>query len=93
MGTPGSQRDGKRVERRVVTRGFSAFTLDLDKHLIREGAVLDDFRVGPGHEGLRPSDHNVASFHYEGQVYFNIRAEVVRHTRVLEKEGLMSARE
>jgi hypothetical protein len=40
---------------------------------------------------LRPFDHNVASFHYEGQVYFNIMAEVVRHTRVLEKEGVMSA--
>jgi hypothetical protein len=82
----------RRVERRVVTRGFSAFTLDLEKRLFREGAVLDDFRIGPGHEGLRPLDDNVASFHYDGQVYFNIMAEVVRHTRVLEKEGFMSAR-
>ena len=42
---------GRRVERRVVTRGFSAFTLDLEKRLFREGAILDDFRIGPGHEG------------------------------------------
>lgn len=83
----------RRVERRLVTRGFSAFTLDLEKRLFREGAVLDDFRIGPGHEGLRPLDHNVASFHYEGRVYFNIMAEVVRHTRILEKEELVSARE
>ena len=83
----------RRVERRVVTHAFSAFTLDLQKRLFREGAVLDDFRIGPGHEGLRTLDHNVASFHYEGQVYFNISIEVVRHTRVLEKDVVMSARE
>jgi hypothetical protein len=87
MGTVshGSQSTGRRIERRVVTRGFPAFTLDLERRFIKEGAVLDDFRVGPGHEGLRPFDHNVASFHYEGQVYFNIMAEIARNTRVLEK--------
>ena len=83
----------RRVERRVVTRAFSAFTLDLEKRLFPAGVVLDDFRIGPGHEGLRTLDHNVASFHYEGRVYFNIMAEVVRHTRVLEKDGVMSAKE
>jgi hypothetical protein len=82
----------RRVERRVVTHAFSAFTLDLEKRLFWEGAVLDDFRIGPGHEGLRTLDHNVAWFHYEGQVYFNILVEVVRHTRVLEKDGVTSAR-
>ena len=88
----GSHHSERRVERRVVTHAFSAFTLNLEKRLFREGAVLDDFRIGSGHEGLRTLDHNVASFHYEGQVYFNIIVEVVRHTRDLERDGVMSAR-
>jgi hypothetical protein len=89
MTAPESQQE-RHVERRVVTCGFSAFTLHLEKHLIRECAVLDDFRIGPGHEGLRPWDHNVASFHYDGQVYFNLMAEVVRRTRILRTESVIS---
>jgi hypothetical protein len=86
MGVARPQAD--RHERRVVTRDFSAFTLRLDKHVIREGSILDDFRVGPGHEGLRPHDHNVVSFHYDGQVYFNLVQEVERKTRIVKAERL-----
>lgn len=85
MGVARSQAD-RQVERRVVTGDFSAFTLRLDKHVIREGSILDDFRVGPGHEGLRPHDRNVVSFHYGGQVYFNLVQEIVRKTRILKAE-------
>jgi hypothetical protein len=60
--------------------------MSLDKHVIRKGTILDDFRAGPGHEGLRPHDANVASFHYHGQIYFNLFEEVSRNTEVLKAE-------
>lgn len=83
MGAAGSQTI-RRSERRIVTRDFPAFTLFLDKHTIQKGAVLEDFRIGPGHEGLRPHDNNVASFHYQGQIYFNLSDEVSRNTKILQ---------
>jgi hypothetical protein len=39
--------------------------------------------VGPGHEGLAPYNTDVASFHYEGEVYFNIVQEIVGKTVVV----------
>ncbi|PWU11071.1 MAG: hypothetical protein C5B51_03370 [Terriglobia bacterium] len=71
------------MERRQVTRSFAAFTLELEKHQIPADAILEDFRVGRGHEGLQPENRNVASFHYDGKVYFNILVEVVGNTKSL----------
>ena len=71
------------MDRRKVTRPFPAFTLRLEKHVIPTGAILADFRVGRGHEGLRPHDENVASFRYDGKVYFNLREEIVGNTESL----------
>jgi hypothetical protein len=39
--------------------------------------------VGSGHEGLAEHNPNVASFHYEGEVYFNVVNEIVGRTEVL----------
>jgi hypothetical protein len=85
MGTAGSQ-TARRIERRIVTQDFPAFTLFLDKHTIQKGAILEDFRAGPGHEGLRPHDASVASFHCHGRIYFNLFEEVCRNTEVLKSE-------
>jgi len=70
------------MQRRQVIRAFPAFTLRLDKQVIPKDAVLEDFRIGLGHEGLRPEDYNVASFHYEDNVYFNLIDEVVPNIRL-----------
>lgn len=86
MGAAGTQAD-RAIERRIVMRDFPAFTLCLDKRMIRQGAVLEDFRAGPGHEGLRPHDRSVASFHYDGRVYFNLIEEVGRNTKILNAES------
>ena len=75
------------MESRRVIIAFPAFTLTLDRHLIPEGAVLEDFRVGRGHEGLRPEDPNIISFHYTGKVYFNLRAEIAGKTENLRRKA------
>jgi hypothetical protein len=80
------------MESRRVISAFPAFTLTLNRHFIPEGAVLEDFRIGRGHEGLRPEDQNIVSFHYDGRVYFNLRPEVLSHTEhLLWKTGELSA--
>jgi hypothetical protein len=62
---------------------LTAYTLKLNKVTIPAKAVLHDFRVGPGHEGLAPHNPGVASFHYDGQLYFNIAHEIVGRTVIV----------
>jgi hypothetical protein len=57
--------------------------MGLEKRTIPANAILHDFRVGPGHEGLAPFVNDVASFHYEGEVYFNMSHEIVGRTVVV----------
>ena len=71
------------MEQRLATLSFPAYTLQLEKHWIPVEAILEDFRVGPGHEGLQPNNPRVASFHYEGKVYFNLWDEIAGKTRIV----------
>lgn len=64
---------------RQVTADLTVFTLDLKKKIIPAGATLEDFRVGPGHEGLLPQNPSVASFHHGGE----LAHEVMNRTRIL----------
>jgi hypothetical protein len=47
-----------------------------------QGAVLLDFRMGPGHEGHPRENPNIASFRYDGILYYVSLAEVRVKTRV-----------
>lgn len=76
-----------KVETRQAQAELTAYTLKLDKVTIPAKAVLHDFRLGPGHEGLAPHNPDVASFHYDGQVYFNIAQEIVGKTAILMSTG------
>ena len=62
---------------------LTAYTLELQKRIIPANAILHDFRVGPGHEGLARHNPDVASFHYEGEVHFNVAHEIVGRTVVV----------
>jgi hypothetical protein len=62
---------------------LTAYTLNLGKVRIPAKAVLHDFRQGPGHEGLLPHSPDVVSFHYDGQLYFNIAQEIVGKTLIV----------
>jgi hypothetical protein len=55
--------------------------------MIPPSAILRDFRVGPGHEGLLPHDAGVASFHYEGRVHFNLAHEILGYTKAIDPQG------
>lgn len=68
---------------RQATAAFPAFTSNLKKRIIPAQAILHDFRMGPGHEGLAPHNPDVASFHYDGEIYFNVTHEVVDHTVIV----------
>jgi DNA-binding NtrC family response regulator len=71
------------IQVRETTAELTVYTLDLKKQIIPAGAKLEDFRVGPGHEGLPTRDTNVASFHHAGEVFFNLAHEVIGKTRIL----------
>ncbi|HUP05043.1 MAG TPA: hypothetical protein VMU19_13700 [Bryobacteraceae bacterium] len=71
------------METRQARREFTVFGLDLERRMIPENAILRDFRIGPGHEGLAGSNPEVASFHYEGAVYFNMAREIVHRTAIV----------
>ena len=73
----------KTMQIRQVQAEISAFTKQLDRRTIPAKAILHDFRIGPGHEGLSPHNPRVASFHYDGQIYFNIADEIVGNTVVV----------
>jgi len=71
------------MQTRQARTELTAYTLDLNKRTIPANAVLHDFRVGPGHEGLARHNPDVASFHYEGKVHFNVVDEIVGRTVVV----------
>ena len=75
------------MQTRQAQSELTAFTLKLDKVTIPPRAVLQDFRMGPGHEGLAPHNPNVASFRYDGHVYFNIAKEIVEKTVIVMSTG------
>ena len=68
---------------RQTTAELSVYTSDLKKRTIPANVVLHDFRIGPGHEGLAPHNPDVASFHYEGEIYFNMINEIVGRTVIV----------
>jgi Cys-tRNA synthase (O-phospho-L-seryl-tRNA:Cys-tRNA synthase) len=65
------------MQTRQAQTELTAYTLNLDKRTIPAKAVLHDFRVGPGHEGLAAHNPNVASFH------FNVTDEIVARTAIV----------
>ena len=71
------------MQTRQAQTELTAYTLNLDKRTIPANAVLHDFRIGPGHEGLAAHNPNVASFHYEGEIHFNVAQEVVTRTVIV----------
>ena len=71
------------MQTRQARRELTAYTLDLSKRTIPANAVLHDFRVGPGHEGLASHNPDVASFHYEGEIHFNVLHEIIGRTIVV----------
>ncbi len=71
------------METRQTRADLTAYTMKLEKRTIPANAILRDFRVGPGHEGPAPHNKDVVSFHYEGELYFNIVREIVSKTVVV----------
>jgi len=68
---------------RQATADLPAYTSRLKKRTIPARAILHDFRVGPGHEGLAPHNPDVVSFHYEGEIYFNVTEEILGNTVIV----------
>ena len=71
------------MQTRQATQDLIVYTLDLRKHTIPTHSLLEDFRTGHGHQGLQAHNPNVASFHYEGRIYFNLANEIVPKTRIV----------
>jgi hypothetical protein len=76
------------MQTRQARVDVTAYTLELEKRTIPANAVLHDFRVGPGHEGLAQHNPEVVSFHYDGQVYFNVSREIVGRTVIMGAEPI-----
>ena len=74
-----------KMKTRQVIRDLTAYTWGLQKKTIPASAILRDFRVGDGHEGPLPKNPEVASFHYDGQVHFNLANEILDDTRIIKK--------
>jgi hypothetical protein len=73
-----------------VIRDLTAYTWDLQERRIPALAILRDFRVGYGHEGPLPRNPEVASFHYDGQIHFNLAYEILDHAQVIEEAANFS---
>ena len=71
------------METRQARADLTAYTMELGRRIIPANAILHDFRVGPRHEGLAQHNPEVVSFHYDGELYFNIAHEVVNRTVVV----------
>lgn len=71
------------MQTRQATAALSVYTAKLKKRMIPERAILHDFRIGPGHEGLAPHNPDVVSFHYEGEIYFNVSDEILGNTVIV----------
>lgn len=72
---------------RQARADLTAYTLNLTKCTIPANAILHDFRLGPGHEGLAAHRTDVVSFRYEGEVYFNIIHEIAGKTVLVHSVG------
>ena len=68
---------------RQAVKDLSVFGSNLKKRIIPARSILHDFRIGPGHEGLAPHNPDVVSFHYEGEIYFNVKHEIVDATVIV----------
>jgi len=71
------------MQTRQAQTELTAYTKTLDKRTIPANALLHDFRIGPGHEGLAAHDPNVASFHYQDEIHFNVAHEIVARTVIV----------
>jgi len=49
--------------------------------ILPKGAVLLDYRIGPGDEGHPRANPNLASFHVEGILYYSSISEVQEKTK------------
>jgi hypothetical protein len=70
----------QRGQTRQARADLMAYTMELKKRTIPANAILHDFRLGPGHEGLAQHNPDVVSFHYDGEVYFNVAHEILGRT-------------
>ncbi len=71
------------MQTRQAQAELTVYTLKLNKVTIPAKAILHDFRLGRGHEGLSPHNPDVVSFRYNDQVYFNISKEIVNKTAIV----------
>jgi hypothetical protein len=71
------------MQTRQARADLTVYTMALEKVTIPANAILHDFRVGLGHEGLASFKTDVVSFHYEGAVYFNIVQEITGRTVIV----------
>ena len=71
------------MQTRQARADLTAYTCGLKMRTIPANAILHDFRVGPGHEGLAANNPNVVSFHFEGELYFNVAHEIVGKTMIV----------
>jgi len=72
------------MQTRRARADLTAYTMDLRRRTIPTNAILHDFRSGPGHEGLAQHNPDVASFHYDGEVHFNLAHEIVGKTVIVQ---------
>ena len=68
------------TQTRRAQADLTAYTTELNKRIIPANAILHDFRLGPGHEGLAQHNPDVVSFHYDGEVHFNVAHEILGRT-------------
>jgi hypothetical protein len=71
------------MQTRQTTSELTAYTSNLQKRTIPANVVLHDFRLAPGHEGPAQNSPDVASFHYDGQLYFNMAHEFIGKTVIV----------
>jgi hypothetical protein len=71
------------MQTRQARTDLTVYTMGMEKRTIPANAILHDFRIGPGHEGLGPFVTDVTSFHYEGEIYFNMSDEIVGRTVIV----------
>jgi len=71
------------MKTRRAIRIFPAFDLTYETKRIPAEAILQDFRIGKGHEGNAPENRRLASFHYEGRIYYNAASYIVGATKVI----------
>ncbi len=71
------------MEIRQSIRIFPAFDLSYETRRIPLDAVLEDFRIEKGHEGIRQRTEGWHRFIMTGQVYYNAASHIVGCTKVI----------